>query len=162
MTRELEEGLVRHFPQLFRNYHGDPKATCMHLGFQHNDGWYELVRGQAEALTEISRLAGFDFVATQVKEKLGSLDFDFSVSIGQTSLQEDQVQTWQRIVSDLSLATFHRSLMTCELCGSYAIAVKIVFATWRAKTDAVFTRVQGFDRQEDAGWLGEEARRRSS
>ena len=45
---------------------------------------------------------------------------------------------------------------------SFLDALKIVFTNWRAETDAVFTVIQGQDRQENAGWRGQEARRCSA
>jgi hypothetical protein len=43
MKTELEKILVEKYPTLFKNYHGDPKVTCMSFGIETNDGWYSLL-----------------------------------------------------------------------------------------------------------------------
>ena len=43
MTDELEITLVNKYPNLFKNYNGDPKHTCMAWGIECCDGWYKIL-----------------------------------------------------------------------------------------------------------------------
>jgi hypothetical protein len=43
MTDELEMTLVAKYPKLFKNYKGDPMATCMAWGMECCDGWYKIL-----------------------------------------------------------------------------------------------------------------------
>ncbi len=43
MSPELEQKLVEKYPKLLREYGGSPQVTCMCFGFQHSDGWLNIV-----------------------------------------------------------------------------------------------------------------------
>ena len=43
MTDELEITLATKYPNLFKNYKGDPKRTCMAWGIECCDGWYKIL-----------------------------------------------------------------------------------------------------------------------
>ena len=69
MKEELEKKLVEKYPNLYKDYGGDMTKTCMHWGFAHGDGWYNLI-------DELStKLEPHGIVAAQVKEKFGGLRF---------------------------------------------------------------------------------------
>jgi len=44
MNEELDSGLVKSFPKLFRNRYAPMNETCMCWGFAHGDGWYHIIR----------------------------------------------------------------------------------------------------------------------
>lgn len=105
MNKELDQKLCSEFPSIFRDRHGDKTSTLMCWGFECGDGWYNIIRGLCLSLTynydtaKDLKLDGRvmleytkyddpefdsyfwhhngsgDVVATQVKEKFGTLRF---------------------------------------------------------------------------------------
>jgi hypothetical protein len=71
MKQELEEQLVKDFPQIFQDWHGNPMQTCMAWGLEVGDGWEPLIRKLCEDI--MASVPGEGFRATQVKEKFGTL-----------------------------------------------------------------------------------------
>lgn len=104
MKKELELKLVEKYPDLFKDYGGDIRKTCMHWGFSHGDGWYDLV----DELS--SKLAPYKVVATQVKEKFGGLRFYLQYP---HHLSEEDVDKIRDIKHEYEV----KSLQTCEHCG---------------------------------------------
>lgn len=43
MREDLDSGLVKKFPKLFRNRYAPMTETCMCWGFDHGDGWYRII-----------------------------------------------------------------------------------------------------------------------
>ena len=43
MKEELDKQLCEKYPKLFADRHGDMKETCMVWGFEHGDGWYNII-----------------------------------------------------------------------------------------------------------------------
>jgi hypothetical protein len=101
MHKELEIKFRERWPEWFRDLYGDPKVTCMDLGFTHDDGWFDLVWGLCEAIEALG--PDEDFKVEQVKEKFGGLMF--YVSGGNDAIQE------------AIFAAGTRSLHICEVCG---------------------------------------------
>jgi len=99
MKQELEEALVRDFPNLYRDYGGDMAKTCMAWGFDCGDGWESLIRDLSEKITKVDP----DCVAAQVKEKFGGLRF---YTNGNTE------ESYKAICEAETL-----SEKTCEICG---------------------------------------------
>jgi len=58
VTKDLELRLVAEFPDIFRDYGGDMRTTCMHWGFSHDDGWFDLVRAYCLKLEAVRRTTG--------------------------------------------------------------------------------------------------------
>lgn len=104
MKKELEEKLVEKYPNLYKEYGGDPRETCMHWGFSHGDGWYDII-------DELSaKLEPFGVVAAQVKEKFGGLRFylDYPKHLSDEDLQK---------VREIKNEYESKSYETCESCG---------------------------------------------
>jgi hypothetical protein len=78
MRKELEQRLVERWPTWF-NTKGDFRYTGMTLGFQHDDGWFDLLWRLCEDLeplvAEFEQATGRKFEVLQVKEKFGGLRF---------------------------------------------------------------------------------------
>jgi hypothetical protein len=78
MRNELQRRLVDRWPTWF-NIGGDPRHTSMHFGFQHGDGWFDLLWWLCERLEPVVDAAeketGPPFEVLQVKEKFGGLRF---------------------------------------------------------------------------------------
>jgi len=76
MREELDLALCTRWPSIFADRHGDPTETGMCWGFQCDDEWYPLIDLACAALMRETELYGAPMpVATQVKEKFGSLRF---------------------------------------------------------------------------------------
>jgi hypothetical protein len=106
VSPELDEVLVRAFPNLYRDRRADMRSTAMCWGFDCGDGWFGL-------LWEASRVIEAEIVklpederprASQVKEKYGTLRFYM------TSETEAMYAAIQRAEE--------RSAVECETCGA--------------------------------------------
>ncbi len=106
MRKELEEKLARRWPSWF-GLAGDPRLTLMPFGFQHGDGWFNILWRLCAYLellvTELERETGEHFAVVQVKEKLGALRFYVS---HHTDAIDDRIAEAQL-----------ESSRTCEVCG---------------------------------------------
>lgn len=126
MKLELEQQLVSKYPNLFKQYGGDPKDTCMAFGFECGDGWYHLIDTLCGSIQSevnwINRLwpdLNFSCTAVQVKEKYGSLRFYYEFTYA-TDLPDDKMKnligSMDRIGGMTSFAE-KISETTCENCG---------------------------------------------
>ena len=107
MRKELEQRLVERWPSWF-NTGGDIRDTAMPRGFEHDDGWFDLIWRLCEYLeplvAEFERATERQFEVLQVKEKFGGLRFYVNCR------KEEAVR--QRI-GTAAQESFH----TCEICG---------------------------------------------
>jgi len=110
MRKELDDALVRDFPELYVQRHGDVRTTCMCWGFDCGDGWEPIIRKLSE---QLDYLAKGKIQATQVKEKFGTLRFYEAGPYANDSTLADIVQAC------ISYAC-RRSGATCEECGANA------------------------------------------
>jgi hypothetical protein len=105
MTEDKELALVRDFPELFTDWRGSPRQTCMAWGCAVGDGWEPLLR----RLCEAARLEpGVRFA--QVKEKFGALRVYWR--------QGDGFGGGSEALWELSNAVEAESLKVCEACGT--------------------------------------------
>jgi hypothetical protein len=106
MRNELQQRLVDRWPSWF-SIGGDPRYTSMHFGFQHRDGWFDLLWRLCDRLEPVvavvERETGRRFEVLQVKEKFGGLRF-------YVNYQND-------LISTLIEASRFESLHICEVCG---------------------------------------------
>ena len=107
MTKELDDKLVEKYPKIFIDRHGDMRQTCMCWGFDCSDGWYFLIDHLCKSIQGYidsnSHLNISQVVATQVKEKFGSLRFYYN---GGNDLIQGMVWFAE-----------HLSHYICEECG---------------------------------------------
>ena len=101
MKKELELKLVKNYPNLFKDYKGDPRETAMWWGFECCDGWYDLIDELSKKLEPLG------VVAMQVKEKLGGLRF----YIG--AVDNDIADEVFQYISEAEAKSYE----ICELCG---------------------------------------------
>lgn len=115
MDKELDEKLVKDFPNLYRDRNGDIRNTCMSFGFECGNGWESLIRklsSQLEALIlELPEEERSSYCASQVKEKYGSLRFYMTYS---TDAMDDLIAAYENI-----------SGQTCEVTGKSGTLKKI-------------------------------------
>ena len=76
MRKELEQKFQTRWPEWFRDLYGDVTQTCLHFGFQHGNGWFDLVWRLCEEIETVVG-EGTSFKVAQVKEKFGGLRFYF-------------------------------------------------------------------------------------
>jgi hypothetical protein len=100
MTPDKDKALCEAFPHLYQDRHADMRDSAMHWGFP-DDGWYDLIYRLSVKLEPLG------VVATQVKEKLGTLRF--------------YVSNVDQGVADEAYAAIaeaeKESAVTCERCG---------------------------------------------
>ena len=79
MRQELDEKLCKDYPKIFANRNGDMTTTAMCWGFECGDGWYPLINLLCKEIQwhidHNARVETTQFVASQVKEKFGTLRF---------------------------------------------------------------------------------------
>jgi hypothetical protein len=107
MQKELEQRVVERWPTWFQT-EGDIRCTAMPRGFEHGDGWFDILWRLCEDLeplvTEMERAGGRQFEVLQVKEKFGGLRFYVNCR------RNEAIRQRIGIAADES---FH----TCEVCG---------------------------------------------
>jgi hypothetical protein len=126
MREELDQKLCEKYPKIFKNRNGDMRETAMCWGFEHGDGWYNIINNlcaciqshidwqnkQREALLESNPHnvplpdAVLQVVAEQVKEKFGTLRFYYQGG-------DDYIDGMVRMAEAMSA-------VTCEKCGAPA------------------------------------------
>jgi hypothetical protein len=106
MRKELEQRLVERYPTWF-NTGGDVRYTAMPRGFEHDDGWFDIVwrlcKDLEPLVAQLEQEIGCQFEVMQVKEKFGGLRF-------YVNHKSDAIR--QRIE-----AAIQESLHCCEVCG---------------------------------------------
>lgn len=110
MRDELDQQLCEKYPKIFSERHGDMTSTAMCWGFEHGDGWYNLIDRLCANIqshidwTENNGGAVPQVVAEQVKEKFGTLRFYYRGG-----------DEYVRGLVDLAESM---SGVTCEECGA--------------------------------------------
>ena len=113
MRKELDGYLVEKYPKIFEDRHAPMTRTAMCWGFDHGDGWFWLldqlcgaiqsyIDSNNEYSSEEKKIP--QVVATQVKEKFGTLNFYY---VGGDAMIDGMVRLAE-----------HMSAYTCELCGT--------------------------------------------
>ena len=116
MNKELELELVKKYPKILSEYGGDPTQTCMSWGIEHDTGWFKLLDECMAKLQYFCDLCSKDgeevqVVASQIKEKFGTLSFYTSV-YGGDNIQHD-------IIDDIIDTAERKSAYTCEVTGEH-------------------------------------------
>jgi len=110
MRKELDEALCAKYSEIFKACNGDMRATAMCWGFECGDGWYNIIDGLCTTIqnreynNKRNNIQIAPVVATQVKEKYGTLRFYYSGG-------DDYID------GAVSMAEY-MSEVTCEKCGA--------------------------------------------
>lgn len=108
MRQELDDALVRDFPNLYADRHSNQKP--FYWGFECGDGWEPMIRKLSAELEAIivamPEKQRKKFRASQVKEKFGTLRFYMSAS-------NDAINAAIEGAEQVSA-------VTCECCGAAA------------------------------------------
>lgn len=84
MREELDKQLCEKYPKIFADRHKPITETAMCWGFEHGDGWYELINRLCNNIQSYidwqnrTEEKVTQVVADQVKEKYGTLRFYYS------------------------------------------------------------------------------------
>jgi hypothetical protein len=105
MRKELEQKFQTRWPEWFRDLYGDVTQTCLHFGFQHRDGWFDLVWRLCEQIDKVVG-DGTPFKVAQVKQKFGGLRFYFEGG-------NDVIHAINALTTTAEQESFH----ICEVCG---------------------------------------------
>ena len=104
MSPELDKKLCETYPKIFRDRRGDKMVTAMCWGFECGDGWYNIIDRLCSLLqNNTDNNQAPQVIATQVKEKFGSLRF---YVYGADSLADGAIDMAESL-----------SAVTCEVCG---------------------------------------------
>jgi hypothetical protein len=108
MNPELDKKLCDKYPEIFRDRHGDMRTTAMVWGFECGEGWYQIIDTLCGCMQSYTMANGKpQVVATQVKEKYGTLRF-------YTQDHDDTVDGIIRVAEEWSSRT-------CEVCGQAGV-----------------------------------------
>jgi len=113
MTEKLDNYLVKKYPKIFIDRYEGMTKTAMCWGFEHGDGWFWIldqlcysiqnyIDNNNEYRSDDKKIS--QVVATQVKEKFGTLSFYFNGG-------DEQIDGMVRFAENMSANT-------CEFCGS--------------------------------------------
>ncbi len=125
MRIELQNQLAQKFPEIFRDFHGDPSQTCMAFGVECGDGWFNLIdRLCTDIQSEVDlgrKNHDLEFVcsAEQIKEKYGTLRFYLNFSYA-FDLPDDKMKALNEIADRIYLhvnKAEKESAKTCSECG---------------------------------------------
>ena len=97
MNKKNTEYLYNNFTHLYMDLGGPPSQTNMAFGLECGDGWFELIKELSKELTKTGA------IATQVKEKYGSLRFYIRNATDEAFDLIDDAEA--------------ESAITCEECG---------------------------------------------
>ena len=138
MRKELDEELCKKYPEIFRDRHGDMRTTAMCWGFECGDGWYNIIDAacaQIENRAYNNRLNNVKFhtvVATQVKEKYGTLRFYYTGG--------------DEYVDGVVAMAEAMSAVTCETCGAPG---ELRQGGWLKTLCDEHAKEQGYDLEEE-------------
>ena len=126
MNEELDKKLCETYPKIFKMRNASAQETCMCWGFEHGDGWYDIIDAACKNIQNhvnwkrktdpFSSMTDEEFdeihqpVAAQVKEKFGGLRF-----------YVDNADEYTEGVIALAESLSYR---TCEKCGNKGIMRK--------------------------------------
>lgn len=155
MKEELEQQLFKKYPEIFKDTNKSPQESCMAFGLEISDGWYNLIDTLCEAVTytfttsvEISEEDGKSLgiepskwtgekdryffkveppqvVASQVKEKFGTLRFYYRLEYDENNIKLSEkyadLKNVNKRYSDYIDGIIHfaeiASAHTCEITG---------------------------------------------
>ena len=127
MSPELEHELVSKYPDIFKDYKGDPKDTCLAFGIECGDGWFDIIERLCHLIQSevdyINRMhkdkMKYRCWAVQVKEKYGTLRFyyEFSYAEGLSKQEQEIIHRSTDHIGGMSAMAAKMSARVCEHCG---------------------------------------------
>lgn len=112
MDAALQEQLYQRYPAIFSERHLPQEETSMCWGIQTKDGWYHLIDALCAQLQwETDHNGAPQIVATQIKEKFGTLRFH---AHDESERQDAMIRLASKLSSRL-----------CDTCGAPGSIVQI-------------------------------------
>ncbi len=109
MREELDKKLCEKYPKIFADRHKPMTETAMCWGFDHGDGWYQILDSLCSQIQHHidwqnrNEVKVAQVVATQVKEKFGGLRFYYNGGDDVIDGMVRMAESW--------------AANTCETCG---------------------------------------------
>jgi len=116
MTPELQQKLYEKYPIIFREKDLPVSKSCMRFGLCIGDGWYTLVDNFCNTLEALKEL-GWQTIALQVKQKMGTFTFYFTAEAIEGKIQKVSFKEFVDIVYNILCGYVKLSSSTCEMCG---------------------------------------------
>ena len=119
MKKELQDKLYKKYPKIFEQRKLPITQTCMCWGVETGDGWYKLLEILCASLQWDTDKNGYpQVVATQVKEKFGTLRFYYNW--GETKQEVKKKYTDRQYAHQEGKISFaeHLTETICEGCGA--------------------------------------------
>ena len=138
MRKELDEELCRKYPQIFCNRHAPMTQTSMCWGFDCGDGWYNIINmlctniQSHERNNKLNNVVMPPVIATQVKEKYGTLRFYYTGG--------------DDYINGVVAMAEYMSGVTCETCGAPG---EIRDVGWMRTLCDVHAKEQGYYTEEE-------------
>jgi hypothetical protein len=117
MDQVLQDELFKKYPDFFSNKDKSPMESCMSMGIECGNGWYDLINSICQIVESLNKnikdrnrlIAGnnetiIDFKFDQIKEKFGGLRAYYSGG-------NDYIRGLVTMVETMSYKT-------CEVCGN--------------------------------------------
>jgi hypothetical protein len=131
MKQELQDKLIKKYPEIFKEIDSDPRYSCMAWGIECGDGWFAVIDtlcgfidNTASNVNRRWRHANSDrrleVRAAQVKQKYGSLRFYLDIGWSGGDLNEAERREVDKAADHIYGAVGMAERMThsiCESCG---------------------------------------------
>ncbi len=147
MNEQLDKQLCEKYPKIFRDRHKSMTETCMYWGFEHGDGWYDILEHLCESLTRTystsielddedglrlglekctyTKKYHFDVkapqvIADQVKQKFGTLRFYYHIEYDPKLVELKNTGKYPRIekIMDRYAAYYQGMVHMAEIMSS--------------------------------------------
>jgi hypothetical protein len=93
MRKELDEALCAKYPQIFKNRFGDMRETLMCFGFEHGDGWYNIIDTLCGLMTSEyrQRKDSYEFAKECLEERGGKFPWKSDKVVTAEEVEEERL-----------------------------------------------------------------------
>ncbi len=125
MNAENTKYLFDTYPILYRDHTAPITQSLMAFGFEHGDGWFDLIDKLSAKLEMLNNEPACPYytIAEQVKEKFGTLRFYIRLErkAGGASTDDEWAaeRVWRDILWDITCRAESKSAWICEECGDH-------------------------------------------
>jgi len=125
MNAENTKYLFDTYPILYRDHTAPITQSLMAFGFEHGDGWFDLIDKLSAKLEMLNNEPACPYytIAVQVKEKFGTLRFytHLERKAGDAPTDDERAaeRVWGDIIWDITDRAEGKSAWICEECGDY-------------------------------------------
>ena len=121
-NRNVYEGFMEKYPILFQDRTKPITQSCMCWGIDCPEGWLDILTNLCNKLELLNNTVCKEnkvkIVATQVKEKFGTLRFYFDLTpFWEEETDENTYNLIYDMVSDLINYAEHKTSNVCQVCG---------------------------------------------